>query len=843
VLLLRQAWKELRVEPRFALLFLFNLALGLSGLVSMEAFRDSLQVSLKENAQNLLSADMAVTSRRPLTESERQAVAALSKEAEAESSLTETFSMIGTPAGSRLVSLKAIGENYPLRGYVDLEEKGRLNEGEASKELGADRIWIDPDLARQLNLKKGDSLPIGSASFLVDDFVSFDPTMSFRALALAGRILLSGEGLGRTGLIRPESTVSFVRLYRLRPGASAENLAEAANARLTDPSVQARPAADSAEQSGRMLLYLGDFLGLSALVALFLSSLGSAYLFRTWLVKRSRAMAMHQVLGLTFAKAAAIPAFQALMLAAAALPLALLLGRIELEALEALIRGLSPVAIKTSLSLSSVLLPFAIAAFGSFLLALPFLASLRQQQPKDLLGGKLPDPRLTPGAMLLFLPAGLLLYSLSVYEAQSYRTAGIFFGALLGSLLILLSLGAVLLKAVGLVAARIRGPWPIRHAFLHLSRKGFHSLWAFVAIALGALLLNLLPQLRAGLLAELEAPTKLPSLFLFDIQDDQLSPLQEKLKAEGLQIENLSPLVRARLLQVNGQAYERSAGAEGFRTREEENEARFRNRGFNLSYRADLSDAEEIIEGRPFSGTGEEISLEHRFADRVGIKIGDTLLFDVQGVEVRGKVVNLRKVRWMSFQPNFFVTFNDGPLNGAPKIFLGSLANMPDDRKASVQSLIAKDFPNVSVVDVKATVNRALDLADRMRWSLNLMSAISLFAGFVVLFSIASRQAEIRRWDINLQRVLGAAVQEVRFQQLSEFALLSFFGALVGSLISVLFSWVTSLYFFEGVFTVSPLPLFFSGLGTTFMGLAVSWIGTRSAWRRKASELLQEQPL
>jgi putative ABC transport system permease protein len=156
---------------------------------------------------------------------------------------------------------------------------------------------------------------------------------------------------------------------------------------------------------------------------------------------------------------------------------------------------------------------------------------------------------------------------------------------------------------------------------------------------------------------------------------------------------------------------------------------------------------------------------------------------------------------------------------------------------------MAENFPNVSVVDVKATVNRALDLADRMRWSLNLMSAISLFAGFVVLFSIASRQAEVRRWDINLQRVLGAAVQEVRFQQLTEFALLSSCGALVGALISVLFTWITSLYFFEGAFTVSPLPLFFSVIGTTVLGLLVSWAGTRSAWKRKPAELLQEQPL
>ena len=161
-----------------------------------------------------------------------------------------------------------------------------------------------------------------------------------------------------------------------------------------------------------------------------------------------------------------------------------------------------------------------------------------------------------------------------------------------------------------------------------------HSLWAFVALSLGALLLNLLPQLRAGLLAELEQPTKLPSLFLFDIQEDQLAPLQEKFRSSGLELENLSPLVRARLLSVNGAAFERTTSAEGFRTREEENEARFRNRGFNLSYRAGLSGAETLVAGTPFKGSGNEISVEERFADRVGVGIGDTLLFDVQGVEV-----------------------------------------------------------------------------------------------------------------------------------------------------------------------------------------------------------------
>jgi len=250
------------------------------------------------------------------------------------------------------------------------------------------------------------------------------------------------------------------------------------------------------------------------------------------------------------------------------------------------------------------------------------------------------------------------------------------------------------------------------------------------------------------------------------------------------------------------------------------------------------------VAGKPFSGAGAaEISLPERFAERLGLKIGDELLFDVQGIEVAAKAVNLRKVRWTSFQPNFFVLFPDGVLNGAPKIFLGSVAELTDEKKDEVISAVASRFPNVSLVDVKATVRRALEVVDRMRWSLNLMSVISLFAGFVVLYSIADRQAELRRWDINLCRVLGASARDLRIQQAWEFGLLSAAAGSFGAFLSVAFTWVASYYLFEGVFHVDPLPLLAAVLGTTALGLAVAAGGARAVDKHSAAELLQEQAL
>jgi putative ABC transport system permease protein len=838
VLLFTQAWKELRAEKRFALLFLFNLALGLSGLVSMEAFRNSLSQSLAENAQSLLGADAAVSSRRPFSDADQKQIERLRASSQNSAEVRELFSMVRTEKAARLVMLKGLGAHYPLRGSLTLKQIGVVDSARLPALLAGENAWADPELGRQLGLKIGDSIQLGKITVKITDFIELDPTQGFRGFASSGRIFLSLDALMATGLISPQSTVTYTTLFQFAKVPSRDELRQW---RFEDPGLHLRSAEDAAGESGRLLDYLADFLGLSALVALFLSSLGSAYLFRTWLVRRSRSFALHRVLGLRFLSAAIIPALQALLLSFAAVPLALLFGLAELRALSILVKTLAPVEVAPHLSASSVAVGFLIAAAGSVLTSLPFLLSLRSQPTRELLGGKLPEPKLGISGAAAFIPASILFYGLAVYECQSFRTAGIFFASLVSALAVLLLAGLAFLYILGrLLKFSHAWPWPLRQGLIHLSRRGFTSVSAFVALALAALLLNLLPQLRSSIGSELETSGRMPSFFLFDIQEEQLAPVEEALKEKQIALQNISPLVRAKLLQVNGENFERASGDGSFRTREEEMEARFRNRGFNLSFRPTLRDDETLLSGRAFQAAAPEISLEQNFAERLGLKLGDKLRFDVQGVEVDGTVVNLRSVRWASFRPNFFVLFNEGVLEGAPKTYLGGLPELSDSRREEVQDLLALKFPNVSAIDVRATVAQALELTDRMKWALNLMSAISLFAGAVVLFAIAYRQAELRRWDINLMKILGARAGSLRQQLLFEFALLAGVASLFGAILSVGFAWCCAFYFFDGAFRFSPAPLALSVAACTAIALVVAAAGASQVWRRNPAELLAE---
>jgi putative ABC transport system permease protein len=838
---LQQAWKELTAQPRFALLFLFNLALGLSGLVTMDAFRHSIQSSLVENERALLSADLAVSVRRPFTEIEKNLLTETAKNSERQSEAVEFFTMVRGTSGARLAMVKAVDKNYPLAGSLELES-GKAGAGSASKLNGA---WVEKSLARQLDLEIGSELRIGESRFLVEEIVTLDPTQSFRGMAVAGKILIPLDRLEATGLLKAESTASFVRFFTFAKAETPESVLTPLKQKM-GADVRVNTPKDAGEDSSRMLRYLADFLGLASLVALFLSSLGAAYLYHSWLQRRSRSFALYQVLGWSFKQSATIPLLQALLLALGSVPVALVLALLELNLLEQLVSLLSPVSLNAKITFATLVVAFFLPAMASVLLALPFLAGLRSVQLRELLGGSLPAPSLHP-RLLWIVPALLVFYALALWQAQSYRNAALFCGALLFSLLLLAALAWLLLQFCKRIAQIKALGWTMRHALLHLSRGGGGSMAVFVALSIGALLINLLPQLRSSLLAELEAPGKsaLPSIFFFDIQEEQLDPLLATLKEQNLSLKYLSPLVRARLLTINGNAFERAATEEGFRTREEETEARFRNRGFNLSYRRELADSEEIISGRAFQpvateGQMAEISVETRFASRIGLKIGDKLRFDVQGVEVDGVVVNLRKVRWTSFQPNFFLVFQDGPLNGAPKSYLAALPPLEENKKMSLLNQLADRFPNISAVDVRATIERALDLLERMRWALHLMAAISLFAGLVVLYAITQRQAELRRWDMNICKILGARATELRSLLLREFFLLGFFASAFGALLSVAFTWVLARWIFEGNFRVELATLFGSILLTSGLALAIAWIGSWRVWRSNPAELLSE---
>jgi len=357
-----------------------------------------------------------------------------------------------------------------------------------------------------------------------------------------------------------------------------------------------------------------------------------------------------------------------------------------------------------------------------------------------------------------------------------------------------------------------------------------------------------MPQLKESLKADLESPRnlKLPSLFMFDIQDDQIDPLVSFLNERNIRMEFKSPMVRGRILAVNGESYERAEDASQIQSREEEAEVRFRNRGVNLSYRDQLSSSEEIVEGKFYEGVWDgntenpfELSVEKRYAERLNLKLNDILLFDVQGVEMTGKITSFRTVKWNSFQPNFFILVQSGVLEQAPKTFLGAIPQMQPNEVAQIQDALVASFPNVSMVDVARSVKRIFELGEKMTWSLEIMAALSLLAGFVVLFSMAQHQVQMRRWDLNMLKILGAKAGDVQKSLLIEFGVLGLIASFFGVTLSLALSLILNLIVFDGTFLMNWKWPVITLISVTLLSMCLSWIASFRWVNEKASVILR----
>jgi putative ABC transport system permease protein len=329
------------------------------------------------------------------------------------------------------------------------------------------------------------------------------------------------------------------------------------------------------------------------------------------------------------------------------------------------------------------------------------------------------------------------------------------------------------------------------------------------------------------------------------LQEDQLVDLKSILNKEKVEVSQLSPMIRARLLAVNGEAFDKGTGRTRKLTREEEREMRFRNRGFNLSYRSNLIDSESMVAGTRFSGTYEEgqttlpeISLEKRFAERLKLKIGDTMTFDIQDVEITGKVVNLRSVKWTSFQPNFFIQFQPGVLDMAPKTFLATLPAMNLNLRNKLQTKLVEKIPNASIIDVSRLIKKILSIVTQMSWALRLMATLCLIAGFVVIYSISNHQAKQRSWDIGLLKSLGATFSTIRGQFLWQFGLISLFAGFFGASISLAVSFVFSTLLFEEIWAFDLLTPLASVILCVVITVFVTHLSTRKALEVKVSTLL-----
>ena len=713
---------------------------------------------------------------------------------------------------TRLVWLSAIENNYPFYGNLQLEKSGSYptkSKNQYKTHLAAGEAWIYPELRMQLGINIGDAIGIGAAQYKVSDIIIKDNSQVFQNGAIAPKIIVALDGLKKTNLIKKGSNIWHgyyfkTPLSKTPPTTTGiENIKNQVDQILNDNSKRVITPQNASENMGRVIGYVSDFLGLIALVAFFMATIGSFFLYRSYLSDQRYSMTILHSLGMNAQKTLKLYLIHLVILALAGSLLAVFFTALIAPLIFSLIKDFISVELSLFPHPKTILIGCVVGLGGCLLTGVPLLIQRVKQKlnnPFQSLGVE--SDSFSYSSVFLFLPWCCYFIALSIYISHSIQI-GLLFSAIFLFINILTAPFFIFLIHK---LSNLHLGFFLNFIFRDFKRFKTSSLIVFLNLVMSSFLLTLVPNIESSLLKEVESPkgASLPSIFLFDIQEEQLTPLSSKLEKNKTPLMGTTPMIVARLLTINGQKV--TAPQNKAYTRERQRQNRFRNRGVNLTYRSKLGVGEKIISGEffksKFNGQGlPEISVEKRYAKRLGIRLHDKLAFDVLGINIEAKVTSIRSVQWTTFMPNFFIVFQPGVLEDAPKTYLGAVGQLATKEKELAMLFVYENFPNISSIDVSRLIGNLLKILKQVKLVLNGMGILSFLVCFFVIGALIFYQINRRKKDWALLKVLGFATEELRKIQLYSLLFLSTCSGVLGIILSYLIGYGLTHLFFDGLWS------------------------------------------
>jgi putative ABC transport system permease protein len=853
MLWIRLGLKELIKNRGFALFFIINLTLGFAGFIAIHSFGRSLNRHLDDNLKNILTADLVVSSNRVLELKDLELINTVLGTKKQQARLISFYTMVRAGQNARLIRVMAIDNFYPLYGKFSLEKSSEIKSIQNTP-----GVFMTRDTAYVLGLRgkadKNFPITLGSKTFHIADFFVDDPDTSLTAVELAPKIYMGIDQLFDTGLIQFGSRIRYSRYFRFEPDADVPILVntlrqEYAKAFPGKKRVNIYDSRDVNRRLDRLTRYFTGYMGLVSVVTLFLAGIATAYLFRGYLNLKQQEMAVLMSIGARHHEIWLYLSIQLIILGLIASILSIIISIALVPAFPVIFQGLIPDQVNLRIDPATIILALGLGTIGSMIFCLPVFVRLFAIKPLMLLRGTSDsikkNTQQSVRQLASIIPGLAAFLLISIFAAGSMKNGIIFVVGFAIALAFLSLIGWLLLSACKRIShTRIT---VAKIAFRNLFRNKWASLSCFVTIAMGAFLISLIPQVQQGLQNEIVRPEglKIPTFFLVDIQDEQKTPFIEFMQNQEGELANLSPMIRGRITTKNQQP---------FRQEVRQSDDKPRRRGghrleFNFSYRKDLDVSETIVQGDPLSTTPWnfeskrpfEISVEQSFAERYNIQIGDFLGFEIQGLLFEGQVKNLRKIRWNSFQPNFFLLFQNGVLNDAPKTFLAAISNVPLSKRQDLKNRIVDAFPNVSVIDVTQMAGTLLGITNKLSLSIRFMAWLAIAAGLISIFSIARHEAWKNENQINLLKILGSKFSEIHAITLLEFGFVGFTAALSAILLSYAFSWAVSLYFFDNLWQINLTLSFLILFLTTGVCMFTAFTASRKVMKSKPMRLLENE--
>lgn len=783
---LRRDWRA--GELRFLLL---ALVVAAAAVASIGFLADRVQQAFAGQSAQMIGGDLVLQSGGAVAPAVVQAARERGLEVTHGAQLS---SMASNEQAIRLVSLKVVDDAYPLRGSLLIRDQAHPD-GRSAGAPPAGEVWVDAQLASLLKVRDGDTLHLGESGLRVGGVILQEPDRGVQFINMAPRVMMNRQDLPATGLAGPLSRVHHT-LAVAGEAAAVRGYHDWLTGQLqAGQSImlpgQARP------EIQRSLQRAHQFLVLVALLAVVLAAVAVALAARQFHRRHEAGFAVMRSLGASRWQLGGMLLVEFLLFGLFCAALGVGAGFVLQEALAAGVARWFDVDLPGA---SWTPAGQGLAACWLLLLgfAMPSLLRLLRAAPMQVLrqnagGGAW---RRWPGVMSGFAAFACLAW----WVSGSWRLS------LLVCLAFTLWLGVFMAVAYGavrlgpLLAKAAPGRGVLRWVLISLGRRRGLAAVQVGALSIGLMILLLLMLIRTDLLTGWRnaLPENVPNTFLLNVQQDQRQALQQWLDGHALHAQPLVPMVRGRLVAVNGEAAE-SRQYSGTRAR------RMVEREFNLSHQERLPDSNRITAGRWLDPAANEVSLENELAETLDIALGDTLTFDVAGETVDVRVTSLREVKWDSFDVNFFALMSPVVLASAPASYITAF-HLDGARGELGRELLAR-FPNLTIVDVGVMLEQVRRIVHQGTQAVQLLFIFTVAAGLLVLGVTFVATREERRHEVALMRALGAQGRQLRhmlYIEMVALGVLSGLLAAVGAMaLAALLAW--QVFDFPPAFSAWPL--------------------------------------
>jgi putative ABC transport system permease protein len=832
----RMAWRDARHNFSRLLLFTASLVTGIAAVVALDSLNQSLQSDIDNNAKELLGADLVVNGDKKFHPEVTAFFDSLKYPQASEADMASMVLFLHN-GQSRLIRLVALKGNFPFYGEIETQPSTAYSKVKQGK-----FAMLDETLASQYEVSSDDSIRIGKSVFKVSGIVKKIPGGGGIMTTFTPSVYISLDELDSTGLVQFGSRVSYKQYFKIYSEKQKTATVEKIRPILRKHGYGFDTVEERKEDLGEGFQSIYRFFSLLAFVALILGCIGVASSVHIYAREKREEVAVLRCVGSSGWQAFNIFFIQIFLLGILGSITGSLLGVGIQQLIPYFLDGVIPFELTFAISWQSLLLGLLIGTVVSVLFSILPLVGVRFVPPLTVLRTDSKPVRVfSKTKITAIVLIALFPMVFAAIQTKSITTGLMFFLGLIAALGCLTIVAVILLMIVRKFFPHNAGfIW--RHSLSSLFRPNNQTRVLMVTIGLGAFIISTLNIVEQSMLGQVEftGQENQSNTILFDIQPSQKDGVIQLMKDNKLKVNQVVPIITCRLSELRGRNIESLQ-----RDTSDQVPNWALTREYRITYRDSLHHSEELIKGKiqykSVVGDSIFVTVSEGMEENLDVKIGDSLVFDVQGVPVKAYIGGVRKVEWPKDPPNFIFVFPKGVLENAPQIYV-TATRIDDQQQANrFQQALVMQFPNVSLIDLRLILSTVNELFNKLGLIIRFLALFSIITGLVVLAGAVINSKFVRIKENVLLRTVGARTRQITQITLIEYAYLGLFSALTGMILSLGGGWLLTKFFFEITFAFDWAELLTISIGVVILTMAIGWFNSREVINTPPLQVLRKE--